>query len=124
MFFGVFCVKAWKAAFASAEAANKVGNSRNAGKFEAVAAYAASAKAEDKSDLIDYDYYYDEDNYLDYYDYRDLLEKMDVSGSEQVLINQRPSGPSQSEKQRLAFVHYVYPETSKQDQHFKEFISA
>ena len=52
MFFGVFCVKAWKAAFASAEAAaaastNKVGNSRNAGKFEAVAAYAASAKAED-----------------------------------------------------------------------------
>ena len=84
----------------------------------------SSAKAEDKSDLIDYDYYYDEDNYLDYYDYRDLLEKMDVSGSEQVLINQRPSGPSQSEKQRLAFVHYVYPETSKQDQHFKEFISA
>ena len=49
MFFGVFGVKAWKAAFASAEAAstNKVGNSRNAGKFEAVAAYAASAKAED-----------------------------------------------------------------------------
>ena len=84
----------------------------------------SSAKAEDKLDLIDYDYYYDEDNYLDYYDYRDLLEKMDVSGSEQVLINQRPSGPSQSEKQRLAFVHYVYPETSKQDQHFKEFISA
>ena len=84
----------------------------------------SSGKAEDKSDLIDYDYYYDEDNYLDYYDYRDLLEKMDVSGSEQVLINQRPSGPSQSEKQRLAFVHYVYPETSKQDQHFKEFISA
>ena len=84
----------------------------------------SSAKAEDKSDLIDNDYYYDEDNYLDYYDYRDLLEKMDVSGSEQVLINQRPSGPSQSEKQRLAFVHYVYPETSKQDQHFKEFISA
>ena len=84
----------------------------------------SSAKAEDKSDLIDYDYYYDEDNYLDYYDYRELLEKMDVSGSEQVLINQRPSGPSQSEKQRLAFVHYVYPETSKQDQHFKEFISA
>lgn len=84
----------------------------------------SSGKVEDKSDLIDYDYYYDEDNYLDYYDYRDLLEKMDVSGSEQVLINQRPSGPSQSEKQRLAFVHYVYPETSKQDQHFKEFISA
>ena len=84
----------------------------------------SSGKAEDKSDLIDYDYYYDEDNYLDYYDYRELLEKMDVSGSEQVLINQRPSGPSQSEKQRLAFVHYVYPETSKQDQHFKEFISA
>ena len=78
----------------------------------------SSGKAEDKSDLIDYDYYYDEDNYLDYYDYRELLEKMDVSGSEQVLINQRPSGPSQSEKQRLAFVHYVYPETSKQDQHF------
>ena len=52
MFFGVFCVKAWKAAFASAEAAaastNKVGNSRNAGQFEAVVkAYAASAKAED-----------------------------------------------------------------------------
>ena len=84
----------------------------------------SSGKVEKKSDLIDYDYYYNEDNYLDYYDYRDLLEKMDVSGSEQVLINQRPSGPSQSEKQRLAFVHYVYPETSKQDQHFKEFISA
>ena len=48
MFFGVFGVKAWKAAFASAEAANKVGNSRNAGQFEAVVkAYAASAKAED-----------------------------------------------------------------------------
>ena len=80
----------------------------------------SSGKVEKKSDLIDYDYYYDEDNYLDYYDYRDLLEKMDVSGSEQVLINQRPSGPSQSEKQRLAFVHYVYPETT-QDKHFKEF---
>ena len=76
-----------------------------------------TSKAEDKSDLIDY-YHYQDDNYLDYYDYHDLLEKMDVSGTEQVLINQRPSEPSQSEKQRLAFVHYVYPE---QDKHFKEF---
>ena len=88
----------------------------------------SSGQAEDKADLIDYDHYYyddhyDGDNYLDYYDYHDLLEKMDGSASdpyEQVLINQRPSGPSQSEKQRLAFVHYVYPETT-QDKHFKEF---
>ena len=45
LFFCVFCVKAWKAAFEAAST-NKVGNSRNG--FEAVVvAYARSAKAED-----------------------------------------------------------------------------